>query len=80
MNQRILDSVKAYDSSVDQVSVLRVLGKTHTSAQLAEKFHIPPTTMSRFCRKYGVKCVQIDHVTRGKLGYAKAQANRACMQ
>lgn len=63
--------VTAHDSSTDHITVLRNLAKTCTSADLARMFNAPLTTMSSYCSRYGVYCVQIDRATRGKLGYAK---------
>lgn len=71
MTSIIKTRVTTYDSSIDHITVLRNLAKTHTSAQLARMFSVPPTTMSSYCSCHGVYCVQIDRQTRGKLGYAK---------
>lgn len=62
--------VASYDSSADHITVLRNLAKTRTSADLARMFSVPPTTMSSYCNRNGIYCVQIDRETRGKLGYA----------
>ena len=71
MTSIIKTRVTTYDSSVDHTTVLRNLAKTRTSADLARMFSVPPTTMSSYCSRHGVYCVQIDRETRGKLGYAK---------
>lgn len=71
MTSIITHRVTTYDSSVDHITVLRNLAKTRTSADLARMFSVPPTTMSSYCSRHGVYCVQIDRETRGKLGYAK---------
>jgi len=70
MTSIIKTRVTAHDSSTDHITVLRNLAKTRTSADLARMFNVPPTTMSSYCSRYGVCCVQIDRETRGKLGYA----------
>ena len=71
MTSIIKTRVAEYDQNFDHITVLRNLAKTHTSAQLARMFSVPPTTMSSYCSRHGVYCVQIDRQTRGKLGYAK---------
>ena len=71
MTSIIKTRVTTYDSSVDHITVLRQLAKTRTSADLARMFNVPSTTMSSYCIRHGVYCLQIDRVTRGKLGYAK---------
>ena len=71
MTSIIKTRVIAHDSSIDHITVLRNLAKTRTSADLARMFNVPSTTMSSYCARHGVHCLQIDRVTRGKLGYAK---------
>lgn len=71
MTSIIKTRVTAHDSSTDHITVLRNLAKTCTSADLARMFNVPLTTMSSYCSRHGVYCVQIDRATRGKLGYAK---------
>jgi hypothetical protein len=71
MTSIIKTRVIAHDSSIDRITVLRNLAKTRTSADLSRMFNVPTTTMSSYCARYGVYCVQIDRQTRGKLGYAK---------
>ena len=76
MTSIIKTRVTTYDSSVDHIIVLRNLAKTRTSADLARMFNVPSTTMSSYCIRHGVYCLQIDRQTRGKLGYAKGIGNR----
>ena len=71
MTSIIKTCVTTYDSSTDHITVLRNLAKTRTSADLARMFNVSSTTMSSYCIRHGVYCVQIDRETRGKLGYAK---------
>ena len=71
MTSIIKTRVTAHDSSTDHITVLRNLAKTRTSADLARMFNVSSTTMSSYCIRHGVYCVQIDRETRGKLGYAK---------
>ena len=71
MTSIIKTRVTAHDSSTDHITVLRQLAKTRTSADLARMFNVSSTTMSSYCIRHGVYCVQIDRETRGKLGYAK---------
>ena len=59
MTSIIKTRVTTYDSSTDHITVL------------ARMFNVPPTTMSSYCIRHVVYCVQIDRETRGKLGYAK---------
>lgn len=70
MTSIIKTRVTTYDSSVDHITVLRQLAKTRTSYDLSIMFNVPTTTMSSYCSRYGVYCLQIDRQTRGKLGYA----------
>ena len=71
MTSIIKTRVAEYDQNFDHITVLRTLAKTRTSADLARMFNVPSTTMSSYCIRHGVYCLQIDRVTRGKLGYAK---------
>ena len=71
MTSIIKTRVIAHDSSIDHITVLRNLAKTRTSADLSRMFNVPSTTMSSYCIRHGVYCLQIDRQTRGKLGYAK---------
>lgn len=71
MTSIIKTRVTTYDSSVDHITVLRQLAKTRTSYDLSIMFNVPTKTMSSYCSRYGVYCLQIDRQTRGKLGYAK---------
>ena len=70
MTSIIKTRVAEYDQNFDHITVLRNLAKTRTSADLARMFNVPSTTMSSYCARHGVYCLQIDRVTRGKLGYA----------
>ena len=71
MTSIIKTRVTTYDQNFDHITVLRNLAKTRTSSDLARMFNVPSTTMSSYCARHGVYCLQIDRVTRGKLGYAK---------
>lgn len=71
MTSIIKTRVAEYDQNFDHITVLRQLAKTRTSYDLARMFNVPSTTMSSYCIRHGVYCLQIDRVTRGKLGYAK---------
>ncbi len=71
MTSIIKTRVAEYDQNFDHITVLRNLAKTRTSADLARMFNVPSTTMSSYCIRHGVYCLQIDRQTRGKLGYAK---------
>lgn len=76
MTSIIKTRVTAHDSSTDHITVLRKLAKTRTSADLARMFNVPPTTMSSYCIRHGVYCVQIDRETRGNWVMPKVLANR----
>ena len=76
MTSIIKTCVTTYDSSIDHITVLRQLAKTRTSADLARMFNVPPTTMSSYCIRHGVYCLQIDRQTRANWVMPIPLANR----